>query len=213
MSHIADLRKEYQKHFLSEDEVSEDPFYQFGQWFLQATNAFVNEPNAFTLATVNHEGIPSARVLLLKGVDDKGFVFYTNYGSAKSKDMAENPHVAMVFLWHELERQVRIKGTVSKVPREESELYFHSRPRESQMGAWVSPQSKEISSRSVLDKTMEEVIMRYKDVDVIPLPDYWGGYRVIPNEIEFWQGRPNRLHDRLRYTNNQTNWKITRLAP
>ncbi len=213
MSKYAHLRLEYKKEKLSEESVEANPLTQFEIWFQEAMNAEVPEPNAFALATSGPLGIPSARIVLLKGVDRDGFVFYTNYKSDKAKDIAYNSHVGMCFLWHELERQVRVIGRAAKVSREESEIYFHSRPRESQIGAWVSPQSDEIASRDVLDQKLAEVTAKYENDEIIPLPDHWGGYRIIPEEIEFWQGRPNRLHDRILYHNLEGYWKIERLAP
>jgi pyridoxamine 5'-phosphate oxidase len=214
MSKYAALRQEYKKHQLSENSVSADPLDQFDLWFREATEAGVMEPNAFTLATVGENGTPSARILLLKGIDQGGFVFYTNYQSGKAKDIKQFPVGAMVFLWLDLERQVRISGPISKVSREESEAYFHTRPRESQIGAWVSPQSKIISSRDIIEKNLEEMTEKFKEVDTIPLPDNWGGYRLMPVEVEFWQGRPNRLHDRLMYSEHENGgWQIDRLAP
>lgn len=213
MNDISDLRKVYQKFQLSESSISEDPLIQFDVWFNQALEVNVPEANAFVLSTVNSFGKPNSRVVLLKGLDKGGFVFYTNYKSSKAKEMAYSPYVGMCFLWHELERQIRITGTVHKVTKEESELYFNSRPRESQLGAWVSPQSSIIPSRDILDINMAELEIKYKYIEKIPLPEHWGGYRVIPDEIEFWQGRPNRLHDRMRYTRVDQDWKKDRLAP
>lgn len=214
MSQIADLRQEYKKNQLSEDQILPDPIDQFKLWFQEALNASILEPNAFALATVGENGTPSARILLLKGFNDQGFDFYTNYESDKSRDLIDFPVASMVFLWLELERQVRISGPVVKVSRAESEAYFHSRPRESQIGAWVSPQSRVISSRNVLEKSLQEMTDKYSEFSVIPLPDHWGGFRLQPVEIEFWQGRPNRLHDRLLYSATEAEtWKIERLAP
>lgn len=214
MNKFEGLRQEYKKHQLSEDKVLSDPLAQFDVWFHEAISSGVIEPNAFTLATVGENGTPSARVLLLKGVDNGGFVFYTNYNSDKARDMADFPVAAMCFLWLELERQVRITGPVVKISREESEAYFHTRPRESQIGAWVSPQSQVISSRVEIEDRLSEMLEKYKDTEVIPLPVNWGGYRLQPVEIEFWQGRPNRLHDRLLYTDHaHDGWKVQRLAP
>ncbi|MBK8518492.1 MAG: pyridoxamine 5'-phosphate oxidase [Saprospiraceae bacterium] len=215
MNKLSDLRQDYKKNQLSEDMVSSDPLVQFDQWFSEAMEAGVTEPNAFTLATVDVSGDPSARVLLLKGVDDGGFVFYTNYESDKANHLEHRARASMCFLWLELERQVRVSGGVTKISREESEVYFHSRPRESQIGAWVSHQSHVISSRAKLEIRLEEMIEKYKNQDTIPLPDNWGGYRLIPERIEFWQGRANRLHDRLLYSKAKglTSWIIERLAP
>jgi pyridoxamine 5'-phosphate oxidase len=214
MSKYASLRQEYKKHQLSELNALQDPLAQFDLWFYEAISAEVMEPNAFTLATVGENGTPSARVLLLKGVDQGGFVFYTNYHSDKARNIKQFPVGCMNFLWLELERQVRISGPISKVSREESEIYFHSRPRESQIGAWVSPQSDVIQSRDVLDTNLAMMVEKFKDVERIPLPEHWGGYRLVPVEIEFWQGRPNRLHDRLLYSEHEDGgWEICRLAP
>jgi pyridoxamine 5'-phosphate oxidase len=213
MSKFADLRQEYKKHQLSEDNILADPLEQFRIWFHEALEAGVMEPNAFTLATVANDGTPSARVLLLKGVDESGFVFYTNYNSEKASNLAAIPFGSMVFLWLELERQVRISGPVSKVTRDESEIYFHSRPRESQIGAWVSPQSQIITSRDELEQNLIKQQEKFKDAEVIPLPDFWGGYRLQPLQIEFWQGRANRLHDRLLFSAVESTWKLARLAP
>lgn len=214
MSKYASLRQEYKKHQLSEVNALADPLAQFDVWFREAIEAGVMEPNAFTLATVGENGTPSARVLLLKGVDSGGFVFYTNYKSDKAKDIKQFPVGAMVFLWLELERQVRISGPIAKVSREESEAYFHSRPRESQIGAWVSPQSQVIASRDVIEENLAAMQEKFKDTEVIPLPENWGGYRLMPVEIEFWQGRPNRLHDRLLYSEHEDGgWTTERLAP
>ncbi len=213
MSNISDLRQEYKKHILSEASVLTDPLTQFDVWFHEALRAGVPEPNAFTLATVGVNGRPSARVLLLKGIDAGGFVFYTNYNSNKAQELESVPYASMVFLWLELERQIRINGPVAKISREESEQYFQSRPRESQIGAWVSPQSHKIPSRDLIEQTLVSMIEKFKTNETIPLPEYWGGYRLIPEEIEFWQGRPNRLHDRLLFTCENENWRLDRLAP
>jgi len=213
MSKFADLRQEYKKHQLLEDIILKDPLEQFRVWFHEALEVGVMEPNAFTLATVGVDGTPSARVLLLKGVDESGFVFYTNYQSEKGKNLDVNPVGSMVFLWLELERQVRINGTVTKVSREESALYFHSRPRESQIGAWVSQQSQTIPSREILETNLLLQQKKFKDTEIIPLPEFWGGYRLQPLNIEFWQGRPNRLHDRILFTLKESAWKMERLSP
>ncbi len=213
MSKYANLRLEYKKEQLNEEIVLPNPLSQFDVWFQEAVQAEVPEPNAFALATSGPVNIPSVRIVLLKGVDRDGFVFYTNYKSDKAKDIAYNSHVGVCFLWHELERQVRVMGRATKISRKESETYFHSRPRESQIGAWVSPQSKVIKSREVLDAKLADVVSQYQNEEIIPLPDQWGGYRIIPEEIEFWQGRPNRLHDRILYKMVDGKWEIVRLAP
>lgn len=212
MESLSNLRQEYKKHQLTEDLVLGDPLKQFEIWFKEARVGGVLEPNAFTLATVSENGTPEARVMLLKGMDNGGFVFYTNYESDKAKDMADFPVATMCFFWLELERQVRISGPVHKVSRAESEQYFYSLPRESQIGAWVSPQSKIIASRDVMVENLKKISDKY--TDVIPLPDHWGGYRLIPVEVEFWQGRPDKLHDRLLYSEHEDGgWEIVRLAP
>jgi pyridoxamine 5'-phosphate oxidase len=211
---IADLRKDYTLQGLHENDVNTDPMVQFKRWFDEARGAQLTEPNAMTLATTTQEGQPSARIVLLKDFDARGFVFYTNYNSQKGQELAENPQAALVFWWAELERQVRICGFVEKVSEEESDTYFYSRPVSSRLGAWTSNQSEIIENREVLEQRFEELKSKYPNEDV-PRPTHWGGLRVIPHEIEFWQGRPSRLHDRLRYTLNEENgsWKIERLSP
>jgi pyridoxamine 5'-phosphate oxidase len=209
---IADLRKDYTLQALTETEVDPDPFKQFQYWFNQALQAQIPEPNAMTLATASKAGIPSARVVLLKGLDDRGFVFYTNYESDKSKELLENPHAALVFLWAELERQIRIVGSVEKVSNEESDAYFYSRPVGSRLGAWASYQSRVIANRSILEERLAALQSQYEQQD-IPRPPYWGGFRVQPIALEFWQGRSSRLHDRLRYQRQGEGWRIDRLSP
>jgi pyridoxamine 5'-phosphate oxidase len=210
---IAHLRKEYRNASLSEQDVLKDPIQQFALWFDNALEAKVQEPNAMTLATASKKGIPSARIVLLKGFDTEGFVFYTNYESHKGKDLKENPYAALVFFWHDLERQIRIEGKIKKVKSGESDLYFHSRPKESRLGAWASPQSQVIEDRQILEETFEELASSYEHTEP-PRPDFWGGYRLIPNKIEFWQGRPSRMHDRILFKKSaKGNWKIVRLAP
>ncbi len=209
---IADIRKEYTKASLLADEVAENPIEQFRKWFDEATSSDVLEPNAMNLATADGQKI-SSRIVLLKDIDDDGLIFYTNYESNKGKQMADNPVVALNFFWPELERQVRFEGTVEKVNEERSLAYFHSRPRSSQIGAWVSPQSQVIEARDFLEKRVESFDKKFAGKD-IPKPEHWGGYKVRPNLIEFWQGRPSRLHDRLVYNLHSTNkWKIERLSP
>ncbi len=210
---ISDLRKTYNVDGLNESGVDLDPFVQFGRWLQQAVDANLVEPNAMTLATATKDGLPSARLILLKSFDAGGFVFYTNYDSQKGRELAENPNAALVFYWAELERQVRIAGAVSKVSREESEEYFKTRPAGSQLGAWASRQSQVISGREVLEERLKELAAEYRDREV-PTPPFWGGYRLSPQAFEFWQGRPNRLHDRLRYARlPEGRWVIERLSP
>jgi len=198
---------------LDEKEVDSSPFKQFEIWFKQAETAVPILPNAMTLATATKDGTPSARVVLLKDFDENGFVFFTNYDSAKGKELDENPVAALCFYWSELGRQVRISGTIARTSREESEAYFHTRPIDSQLGAWASNQSEVIAERAVLEAKMEEMSTKYEG-KVIPLPPYWGGYRVAPVVIEFWQNRSSRLHDRIRYRLvDGVRWVVERLAP
>ena len=215
MSDLADLRQEYARAELSRDHVTDDPIEQFRDWFDDVQDSEVEEPNAMTLATAAADGTPSARIVLLKGLDERGFHFYTNYESRKGTDLSQNPHAALVFWWTPLERQVRIEGRVEQLPDEESTAYFHRRPRGAQLGAWASPQSHVVESREALEQNLEEVAAEYEDRDEIPRPAHWGGYVVRPTEIEFWQGRPNRLHDRLRYrrASAEDDWTLERLAP
>lgn len=210
---IADLRCEYTRAGLEESDLDPSPIVQFRHWFEQALAAAVPEPNAMTLATTFPSGEPNARIVLLKGFDEEGFTFFTNYESAKGRELASNPRAALVFFWVELQRQVRVNGTVTKVSREETAAYFHSRPRDSQLGALVSRQGSVLPDRQALEQRMEVLKTRHHGNE-IPLPDYWGGYRLRPNSIEFWQGRPSRLHDRLRYSRAAgQSWEIERLAP
>ena len=210
---VANLRQDYTKDGLREIDLETNPFKQFKTWFDQALNAQLPEPNAMTLATSTMEGKPSARMVLLKDFSDRGFVFYTNYLSHKGQELATNPQAALVFWWAQLERQVRIEGKVCQVSPQESDEYFHSRPINSQLGAWVSNQSQIVNSREVLEQRQEELIVQYEQ-QIIPRPPHWGGFRVVPTEIEFWQGRPSRLHDRLLYRLQDNNkWLIERLSP
>ena len=209
---IADLRQDYRYQALLESDISADPFEQFQIWFDQAVAAELPEPNAMTLATVTTEGRPAARMVLLKGCSPEGFVFYTNYQSRKGQELTQTPHAALVFWWAELERQVRIEGAISKISDAETEAYFHSRPRGSQIGAWASEQSEVVCDRTLLETRLQDLEQQYRDLP-IPRPPHWGGYRLTPNMIEFWQGRPNRLHDRLCYRLAKQEWQIERLSP
>ena len=210
---LADLRKDYSLAGLAEKDLARDPFRQFEKWFQEAEAAKIPEPNAMTLATATREGRPSARTVLLKGLDGRGFVFYSNYESRKGRELEANPQVTLVFPWIAIERQVLIEGTATKVAREESEAYFHSRPRASQLGAWVAQQSAIITGRAVLEDTMTALEKKYAGQEV-PLPANWGGWRVAPETVEFWQGRRSRLHDRLRFRREKDGgWSVERLAP
>jgi len=209
----ADLRRDYSLAGLTEKDLAKDPFRQFEKWFQEAEAAKIPEPNAMTLATSDREGKPSARTILLKGLDGRGFVFYGNYESRKGRELAANPRATLLFPWIAMERQVNVEGPVTRVTREESETYFHIRPRLSQLGAWASQQSSIVSGRSALEEGMKAMEEKYAGRDV-PLPPNWGGYRLAPETVEFWQGRRNRLHDRLRYRRGTDGgWTVERLAP
>jgi pyridoxamine 5'-phosphate oxidase len=212
-SPIADIRREYILQSLTEEDTADNPFDQFTKWWQEASNSEIDEVNAMTLATATKEGIPTARVVLLKGYNETGFIFFTNYNSRKGRDLAENPHASLNFFWKELERQVRIDGLIEKIAPEESDVYFASRPAGSRLGAWSSPQSSVIENRKII----EDNFLKYEEkfgTGTIPRPGYWGGYLVKPVNVEFWQGRSSRLHDRIQYTlQNNNQWKRERLAP
>ena len=208
---VANLRLNYTLNELTEKNVSENPFLQFEKWFQEALDSQLKEPNALVLATI-HNGKPRSRVVLLKEFTDEGFVFFTNYSSSKGQELAQNNFASMTFFWVDLERQVRIEGQVEKISEADSDAYFWSRPISSQIGAWVSEQSATIPNREFLDDKLAYFEAKFQNVSPIPRPPHWGGYRLVPSFVEFWQGRPNRLHDRIAYTLNQENWGISRLS-
>jgi pyridoxamine 5'-phosphate oxidase len=214
---LAALRREYGDRGLDVTDLAPDPISMFRRWFADTVAAGLHEPNAMVVATVSPAGRPSSRTVLLKGVDERGFVFFTNYESRKAADIAANPHVSLLFPWHDLQRQVRVGGMASKVSAEESEAYFASRPRESQLGAWASPQSRVVASRSALDERYGGVLAQFAGLDEVPVPPHWGGFRVAPYAVEFWQGRKGRMHDRLVYRRAEDDphapWTVDRLAP
>jgi pyridoxamine 5'-phosphate oxidase len=209
---LADLRRDYSLAGLLEKDLAKEPFRQFEKWFQEAEAAKVPEPNAMVCSLATKDGRPSSRIVLLKGLDGRGFVFFSNYESRKGRELSENPRASLLFPWISMERQVVVEGVVTKLTREESDAYFHSRPRGSQLGAWVSQQSSIVPSRAHLDEALKQVEQKYAGKEV-PMPPYWGGYRVAPETVEFWQGRRNRLHDRLRYRRDKNEWVIERLAP
>jgi pyridoxamine 5'-phosphate oxidase len=207
------LRREYGDSGLDTPDLADDPLEMFRRWFDQTVESGLHEPNAMVVATVSADGRPSARLVLLKGLDERGFVFYTNLTSRKGQEIEANPAVSLLFPWHDLQRQVRVDGTASRVSAEESEAYFASRPRASRLGAWASPQSQVVASRSALDERYGGVLAQFADVDDVPLPPFWGGFRVAPESVEFWQGRKGRMHDRLVYRRRDAAWSVERLAP
>lgn len=209
---IADIRKDYQLQRLLETDVAADPFTQFDHWWADALKSEIDEVNAMTLATASADAVPDARIVLLKSYSEKGFIFFTNYNSTKGKELAENPKACLVFFWKELERQVRILGDIEKVSDTESDAYFQSRPFGSRIGAWASPQSSVIGSRDVIEANITKYEQQFTEAN-IKRPPHWGGYVLVPTRIEFWQGRPNRLHDRIRYALEADSWRIERLAP
>ncbi|OKI63101.1 pyridoxamine 5'-phosphate oxidase [Streptomyces sp. MJM1172] len=207
------MRKQYRSEFVAEESLEDDPMRQFTRWFQQAANAHLFEPNAMIVSTATSDGRPSSRTVLLKQFDDRGFVFYTNYGSRKGRELAENPYVSLLFPWHPIARQVIVTGTASRTGRDETAAYFRSRPHGSQLGAWASEQSRVIASRAELDRRYAELEERYPEGEQVPVPPEWGGYRVVPDAVEFWQGHENRLHDRLRYVSDGGKWRVERLCP
>lgn len=209
---LANLRREYSLRELSESSVAADPFVQFANWFDEYIASRPLEPSAFVLSTVGPDSRPSSRVVLLKGMDSRGFVFFTNYGSRKALELEANPQVAMQFFWPELERQVHVKGRAEKTSRDESEAYFATRPKASQLGAWASKQSETLSSREELETRMTELSAQFGEGEV-PCPPFWGGFRIVPTRLEFWQGRPSRLHDRICFERSDDAWRIVRLYP
>ena len=214
LSGLANLRREYDHGALNEEDVALDPFDQFARWFQDALDALGAEANAMALATASPDGLPSARMVLLKGFDRQGFTFYTNYESEKGRNLLENPRAALLFYWVKHHRQVRVSGSVARLSAEESAAYFHSRPRGSQIGAIASHQSQVLPNRQTLEQHVAELERQYPEGEEIPLPDYWGGFRLVPESFEFWQGRLNRLHDRLRYQPTDDGfWHIERLSP
>ena len=209
---LADMRKDYSMAGLLEKDLAKNPFRQFEQWFQEAEAAKIPEPNAMTLATAGRDGRPAARTVLLKACDGRGFVFYTNYESRKGRELDANPRATLLFPGIAMERQIIVEGSVTRVTREESEAYFHSRPRQSQLAAWASPQSTAVAGRAVIEESYRVVERKYEGREV-PLPPNWGGFRLVPETVEFWQGRRSRLHDRLRYRREAGDWVVERLAP
>ncbi|MEV7511098.1 pyridoxamine 5'-phosphate oxidase [Streptomyces sp. NPDC090085] len=209
----AQMRKQYRSEIVHAESLAEDPMEQFARWFQQAADSHLFEPNAMVVSTATPDGRPSSRTVLLKQFDGRGFVFFTNYGSRKGRELAANPHVALLFPWHPIARQVIVTGTAARIGRDETAAYFRSRPHGSQLGAWASEQSTVIGSRAELDRRYAELEERHPEGEQVPVPPEWGGYRVVPEAVEFWQGHENRLHDRLRYVLDGGAWRLERLAP
>jgi len=209
---LRDRRVQYETAGLDRGDLADDPIVQFGRWYADAVSAAIAEPNAFTLSTVDYRGRPNARVVLARGADERGLVFYTNYDGAKARELAGMPVAAGTFAWLDLHRQVRVRGAITRLSASESDDYFASRPRDSQLGAWASPQSEPIADRAELERRVADVLTRFADAPV-PRPEFWGGWLLTPDEWEFWQGRPSRLHDRFRYHRATDAWQIERLAP
>jgi pyridoxamine 5'-phosphate oxidase len=211
-NYINSIRRDFAKQKLDEESIDKNPFQQFAVWMEEAINSMILDPYAITISSVSADNKPSSRVVYLRGFDEKGFLFYTNYTSKKAADLEQNPNIAINICWIELERQIRINGIVEKLSASESDAYFASRPRESQLGAWTSAQSKPLESRAELEKIYSEIVKKFEG-KVVPRPDYWGGYRVVPDYFEFWQGRPNRLHDRISFSLQSSKWILQRLFP
>ncbi|MFB6808391.1 MULTISPECIES: pyridoxamine 5'-phosphate oxidase [unclassified Streptomyces] len=209
----ATMRKQYRSEIVLEASLAEDPMRQFAEWFQQAADSHLFEPNAMVVSTATPDGRPSSRTVLLKQFDERGFVFYTNYGSRKGHEIDANPHVALLFPWHPIARQVIVTGTAARIGRDETAAYFRSRPHGSQLGAWASEQSRVIASRAELDRRYAELAERYPEGEQVPVPPEWGGIRIVPDGMEFWQGHENRLHDRLRYVLEGGKWRLERLCP
>ncbi|MDG4859256.1 pyridoxamine 5'-phosphate oxidase [Streptomyces sp. T-3] len=208
------MREQYRSQEFDEAALTDDPMAQFARWFKEAADSGLHEPNAMVVATADAEGRPSSRTVLLKGFDEQGFVFYTNYGSRKAREIEANPHVSLLFPWHPIARQVIVTGMAARVGRDETAAYFRTRPHGSQLGAWASNQSSVIAAREELDRSYAELEARYPEGEQVPVPPHWGGFRVVPEAVEFWQGRENRLHDRLRYVAlGEGGWKVERLSP
>jgi pyridoxamine 5'-phosphate oxidase len=207
------MREQYRSTALMETDLAPAPMDQFGRWFAEAVSGGLHEPNAMIVCTATPDGRPSSRTVLLKQYDGRGFVFYTNYGSRKSVELAANPYISLLFPWHALARQVIVTGVSSRIPRDETAAYFRTRPHGSQIGAWASAQSSVIASREALLRTYQELAARYPEGEQVPAPPEWGGFRVVPDAVEFWQGHENRLHDRLRYVRTDDSWRVERLAP